>query len=459
MNTNKDNKKIILIELNELTPALMDKFMKSGRLPNFEKFRNESLVYQTEAAEGSSELEPWIQWVTVHTGLNYEDHKILRLNEGHTLESPRLWDIFSKAGKQSLVFGSMNGHVQPGFKGWFLPDPWCTEAKPSKELEDFFKFIQKNVLEYSNDQIPLTKKDYAVVLKFLGTHGLSINTISDITKQLIEDRSGNSMWKRAVLLDRILFDVFKWYWNKHQPSFSTFFANSTAHFQHSYWRNMEPELFENKPANNGNDEYADAIQFGYEKMDNLIARFIDLADDNTILAFSTALSQQPCLKYEGTGGAFFHRPRDLADFLKFAGISEFESIAPVMTHQFHVDFRNETEAVQAARILSSFKIDSQSLFEVNQTGTRVFTGCDVYHAIDLNLDITSDVQDIATPMKQFFYRMDISKSGMHHPIGMLWVRHPDRKHAIFAEKMPLSHVGQYLLDNFSLSLSKTEQAM
>jgi hypothetical protein len=448
---NQERKKIILIELNELTPELMERFMGSGRLTNFERFKSESLVYKTHAAEQPSELEPWIQWPTVHSGLDYDEHRLLNLDEGHLLQSPRLWDIFSRAGKRSLVFGSMNAAVKPDFDGWFLPDPWCTEAKPSIELVGLFAFIQRHVLDYSNDRVALTKKDYASVLMFLMKHGLSIETVLRIFGQLIQDRSGVNRWKRAVLLDKILFDVFRWYWVKHQPSFSTFFANSTAHFQHSYWRNMEPELFLNKPSDYENDQYAGAIQFGYEEMDRLISGFLDLADDDTTLVFLTALSQQPCLKYEESGGAFFHRPRDFERFLRFSGVESFKAIAPVMTHQFHVDFDSETKAALASKILSSFIFNSRRLLEVEQKGARVFVGCDIYHAIDLNLEFHSPLSGISAPMKEFFYRMETSKSGMHHPEGMLWVRNPDKKHKVFSEVMPLSDVFQYLIDNSSLA--------
>jgi hypothetical protein len=416
------SKKVILLEFNELTPSLMDKFIEAGRLPNFKKFRDQATRYETLAAEVAPDLEPWIQWVTVHTGLNYKEHQLFHLNEGHKLAAPRIWDIVSRGGMRSLVFGSMNVNIQSDFNGLVLPDPWCTEVKPSEELSLLFKFIQKNVLEYSNDRVPLTKRDYLSVMNFLLKHGLSINTITRILKQLLEDRGGRFKWKRAVLLDKIQFDVFRWYWLRDKPSLSTFFANSTAHFQHSYWRNMDPDTFEVKPTNPKPDEYENAIAYGYEQMDELIGQFMKLADAQTTLVFSTALSQQPCLKYEATGGAFFHRARDFKQFLQFAGIDGFTEIAPVMTHQFHVDFPNETLARNAADILSKYIVNGEQLFQVEQKANRVFSGCRIYRAIDLSTPISNKDNTESAPLSRFFYRMETNKSGMHHPLGMLWVR-------------------------------------
>jgi hypothetical protein len=101
MTSGNQNPKVILLEFNELTPSLMDKFIDANKLPNFRQFRSESILYETTAAETAPELEPWIQWVTVHTGLNYADHKVFHLNEGHNLKAPRLWDRVSEHGLKS----------------------------------------------------------------------------------------------------------------------------------------------------------------------------------------------------------------------------------------------------------------------------------------------------------------------------------------------------------------------
>ena len=91
---------MIVLELNELTPSLIQRFMSEGKLPNFSRLYRESEVYTTTAAEGPPNLDPWIQWVTVHTGLNFCDHGIQRLNEGHTLRTPRVWDLLAGAGRK-----------------------------------------------------------------------------------------------------------------------------------------------------------------------------------------------------------------------------------------------------------------------------------------------------------------------------------------------------------------------
>src|SRR5688500_16290979 len=95
----------ILLEFNELTPSLIDRFIAKGRLPNFARFRDESQLFLTDAEERAPYLEPWIQWVTVHSGLKYTDHGVFNLDEGHKLRAKRIWDVICDHGLKVLVCG------------------------------------------------------------------------------------------------------------------------------------------------------------------------------------------------------------------------------------------------------------------------------------------------------------------------------------------------------------------
>jgi len=76
---------MIVLEFNELSPALMETFIDQGYLPNFKRLRDESSVFTTDAEEVAPNLDPWIQWVTVHSGLSYDEHGIFHLGDGDKL--------------------------------------------------------------------------------------------------------------------------------------------------------------------------------------------------------------------------------------------------------------------------------------------------------------------------------------------------------------------------------------
>ncbi|TMK26141.1 MAG: hypothetical protein E6G62_03120, partial [Actinobacteria bacterium] len=73
------DRRLVLIEFNELSPALIDELMRAGKLPTFARFFAQSQVFTTDAGEKPPNLEPWIQWPTVHSGLPFSDHGIFSL--------------------------------------------------------------------------------------------------------------------------------------------------------------------------------------------------------------------------------------------------------------------------------------------------------------------------------------------------------------------------------------------
>src|ERR1700730_4845564 len=201
--------RLILLEFNELCPDLMDTFIHQGNLPNFQRLRSESDVYISDAEERAPELEPWIQWVTVHSGLPFSEHRVFHLGEGPSLRTKCVWDILSDAGYKVAICGSMNVRYDLPINGYVLPDPWTTGIQPYPDsLLPYAKFVQTNVQEHTNERVPLSRSDYLKFLAFMQTHGLSLSTVMFIVRQLMSENGGKNRWKRAYILDRLQFDLF-----------------------------------------------------------------------------------------------------------------------------------------------------------------------------------------------------------------------------------------------------------
>jgi hypothetical protein len=136
------NTLVMLLEFNELTPSLMDRFVAEGNLPNFKCLHGESRVFVTDAEEEQQDLEPWIQWVTVHTGLSASQHGIHNLDESYKLSQPSLWDLLDAAGYHVWICGSMNIKYRAPIHGWILPDAWSSNVDPYPDhLQHYFRFI------------------------------------------------------------------------------------------------------------------------------------------------------------------------------------------------------------------------------------------------------------------------------------------------------------------------------
>ena len=127
--------------------------------------------------------------------------------------------------------------------------------------------------EHARPENGFGQRDNAGFAAFMATHGLQLSTASAIARRDIFSEvtsSGNSKWRRVALLDKLQFDVFRYYYRRLQPDFCSFFVNSTAHLQHAYWRHLEPETFTVQPSATEVDKYRDAILFGYQQMDRLL---------------------------------------------------------------------------------------------------------------------------------------------------------------------------------------------
>jgi hypothetical protein len=443
---------MIVLEFNELSPALMSTFIEQGHLPHFKRLRDSSQVLTTDAEEVAPTLDPWIQWVTAHSGLSFDEHGIHHLGDGHKLPVKSLWDLISDQGKTVWVCGSMNLKFDLPLRGAVVPDPWSVGAKPYPvDLSPYFRFVQHHVQEYTNDSAQLSIGDYWSFMTFMAAHGLSSHTVTSILKQLMyEKTTGKGRWKRATILDKLQRDVFLHYFRKLRPAFSTFFLNSTAHFQHTHWRNMDPEPFKAKPTDGDQAEYQHAVRYGYVEMDGLVGDIMDAAPADAIIVLATALSQQPCLDYEDIGGRTCYRPRVGEKLLEFLGIADCLDIQPVMSEQFHLRFDSESAAKDAADRLGALHVDGEEAMLVEVRGTNVFTGCKIYTQLHHEAMLIGGPKDAAIPFFRLFYHVEIVKSGMHHPDGILWMRIPGLAPRVYAERVSLRDFAPTILALFGL---------
>jgi hypothetical protein len=415
---------VLMLELNELAPPLMDRFIDEGVLPNFARFRRESTVAITDPEEPQSGLNPWIQWVTVHTGTSRETHGIEKLGEASELRLPTIGSTVGEAGGKVWLCGSMNLPAAAAGGGLYLPDPWNPDERSSPaDLEAFATFVRANVQEHSNASATLSPASVARFGWHQLRHGLDPATVRQTLGQLVSERRGRrGRWARASVLDRLQWDVFAWYWRRENPTFATFFSNSTAHYQHVYWRNFEPDAFDVKPDDHDQQLYGEAVRYGYRQMDGLVGEAMELADERgSTLVLCTALSQQPYVQADAAGGKFFYRPHAFAEVVGALRLEGVRQIAPVMSEQFHVYFADDAAAVAAAGLLGGCTVDGQPAFTTRVAGTDVFTGCSIHQELPPDAELRTPDGRVLR-FADLFYRSDTTKSGYHHPDGMWWVR-------------------------------------
>ena len=96
---------MILLALNELNIEYIEKYISKGHLPGFKKILKNGYI-KTRSEKEHKLLEPWIQWTTVHTGKNFNEHKVFRL--GDIVNRKDLTQIFEELEKKGFSVGAIS---------------------------------------------------------------------------------------------------------------------------------------------------------------------------------------------------------------------------------------------------------------------------------------------------------------------------------------------------------------
>lgn len=438
---------VIVLELNELCPPILDRMMDAGELPNFQALHARSDVHVTWTDD--PDLEPWVQWVTLHTGCKQDVHGAKELDEGYKIKKPRVWDVLDGMGYSTLVFGSMNSAATSD--GVFLvPDPWSVRvAATDPSYKAFHEFISFNVTEHTNKRAKPSRKLALDFARFMVSRGLSISTTMSAIRQLASEKtSGRDMkWRRSMILDLLLWDVFENEYKRRRPDFATFFANSTAFLQHRYWRHMEPEAYQVKPSEAEMAAYGDAVESSYRHMDEIVGRAMKLVGPQGRIVFATALSQEANLRYEHIGGKFVYRPVDFEDLAEFAGAPTNVTFEPVMTHQAWASCANEDDAIAFEAAMNGLQSNGKTVMGWRRDGARVFFWCDLISKVDSDMTLTSQT-GVTKEFSELFDLVGQVNNSQHNRSGCFWIQRDDAKSVVHEQRLPLEQVFGKLLDMF-----------
>ena len=357
----KDN--LILVELNEINFDVVDSYIKKGvSLPALEYIINSGMLI-TQAELEYENLEPWIQWPSVHTGKEYKDHKVFRLGDFVNSKEEQFFEKIERAGFKVGAISPMNASNRLKNPSYFIPDPW-TQTKSDGTF--FSKIISEAISQSVNDN-----SQNKLTLKTILSLALSFFVLIDPRNYFFMIKYAfsalNKPWRKALFLDIFLFEIHKSLWKKENPQFSTIFLNAGAHIQHHYFFNS-PYVSSKKLKNPRwyISEKEDPILEMLIVYDKLIKDLLDHFDSELIIA--TGLSQKP---YSET--KFYYRLKNHESFLRKLGI-KFTSVKPRMTRDFLISFSTEDEALLAKEKLESLsdEFNIKIFGEIDNRGKDIF---------------------------------------------------------------------------------------
>ena len=400
--------KIILLGLNELNFDYIKFYINQGFLPNFKKIFEIQPPIETVSEKDYKLLEPWVQWVTIHSGKSYKEHNIFRL--GDIVNNPELSQIFEELEAEGLSVGAVspfNAENRLKKPAYFVPDPW-TKTNPSGNW--IVKALYQAVHQSVNDNAK-SKLNFKSMISL----GLGLLLYVPLIRWFHYIKIIFKLKKpgaKAIILDSLLADVHLTLWKKYKPDFSNLFLNSGAHIQHHYLFNSKAYVGDIKNPEWYCPKDYDPLIYILSEYDKQIGKL--LKQKNVKIIIATGLHQQP---HEHL--TFYWRLKEHVKFVDMIGIKNFTEILPRMSRDFLVKFNNENDAVNAEKLLNSFYAsnDNVKIFEVDNRGTSLFVELVYPNDIEDNGSIYSKESNLKLEKFKSYLAFVAIKNGEHNGIG------------------------------------------
>jgi hypothetical protein len=425
-------RKVILAEFNEITWRIVDPWCRQGKLPVFEEFLREGVRGSPKALEEPPYLDPWISWTTLYTGRPQEEHGVRILEQPpETVQGPRVWELAADAGKSVGVFGSiMSWPPRPRVRGFWVPGTFSPGPETSPpELQP----IQELNLGATRAHTPLAGKAKRAGLVGrawqLRKLGLSVGTMFRVFSYLVRTRFWpHRKWEKVSLQPLINLDFFDRLYRQHRPDLATFHTNHVAHYQHRFWRSMDPTPFLSPPPPKEVRQFGPAIAHGYRVAEQVLRRLWKLADDNTVVIVASGLGQQPYVVEEFKEGRQVVRIRDIGQLIELCGLTGACTPLSMMAPQWNLQVPDPAKRVRAEQVLAGawYRDPQTHLFAFETVGDTICVNVAQKSMRPLDLEaacVFPQLGDRRFTLGQLCAVQDATpKEGYHDPVGLALFR-------------------------------------
>jgi hypothetical protein len=396
---------VLFLELNEINFDFVRKYCEAGQLPNLAELLKRHPLHRTVSESNYEELEPWIQWVTAHTGKTFREHGVFRLGDIVKTDIDQIWEQLERRGVRVGAVSPMNANNRLKSPAFFIPDPWTrTQVSAGPVARGLYDAICVAVNENASGRFGFSvawrlvrgmlkyarPRHYGKYLKYvLGSVG--------------------APWRRALVLDLLLGDLFVSEVRRTSPQFATLFLNAGAHIQHHY-------MFCSSAYRGDRRNPGWYIKPGYDPVREVLELYDDLIGTvrrhfpEARVMLATGLHQDP---HEKT--TYYWRLRNHDEFLRKIGV-EFASVEGRMSRDFLVRCSTADQARGVQRKLEAARAhDGAALFEVDNRGEDLFVMLVYADPIGEGFGYTVDGRaftDLATDV--VFVAI---KNGKHNGIG------------------------------------------
>ena len=398
---------MLLIELNEFNLELLQQAARDLRLPTIAKILALSSAETTADDDyDSNRLEPWVQWVSVHTGLPARAHGLRHLGEAPGLGASQIWERLSEAGFTSGVWCPMNASRGSAERClFFLPDPWTFSERAYPErlnaALDLPRYVAKNYLNLRPTEILNRLKKFAgAIAAPRVAKGLAAE-LPALARDLIRFRGESFVF--ICFLDYAASLLFAEELDGLPVDFALIFLNSIAHLQHHHW-------------SDGKLRNAPQMRAGLAWIEKALAVAVSRAGKGRDLVVMNAFSQNPTFDEPAW---YLYRQRDQAAFLKLCGLN-FARVESHMTHDAHVFFDSPEDFRAAVEALNDATVQGERLFLIETYSDRADL---LFYRIDFTKDAQNStyvkINGREIPFFKAFKRV-VKRSGKHVRRGSIF---------------------------------------
>lgn len=393
--------RLFLFELNEFNRDLLKKIAEKNSFKHILEVLSwpEHKTYTDDSDENDT-LDPWVQWVSIHTGVPFERHRVKRLGNVPNLKFPTIWETLGREGISSGIWGVLNAERRTEKCDFFVPDPW-TYTEPghpnlAKDLVVFPRYLAKNRVGFN------VFKTIFLLLKFIFIFFRYPTVLIELTLEFPRILSQFLMHPKPYALfspaEYALNLIFFKLQNKYRPQFSILFLNGLAHLQHYHWKDEK------------------AMSYGIRYIEKTLAHVLKNKNSEDAILFTNGFSQ---ISSENDLPWFAYRPRVHKDFLAYLQIHP-KAIEELMSYDAQLEFETEKDREIAIQTLEDLKINGKRLLFVEENpdnSKKLFYRVQYTDPVGSNDVVNS--KNMKFEFNKFFVSLG-SRTGRHSAAGSLY---------------------------------------
>ena len=301
---------ILIIGVSGATWNVLASLREKGRVPNIARLleRGCGAALSSVKVAGDKHYRPQVAWASLATGCRPDRHGITRFyHEAAELREPPLWDIYSKQGLASGIYGWPSTWPPPSIRGFVIPSHLARDDQTWPPNLRGIKALDRAQQSLDRDGGVMRRlAGAASAVQTLMRYGVRIQTLAKLSKNapaaVFSDVEQRRLLLRRAKLE-VSADVFLNLCKKHRPRLSAFVTFYVDFVSHRYWR------FRSLPPGGEVDlrdpRFTDSVDQSYVDFDAIVGRIVHAASKDSLITIVSEHGMDPESNSAEVGSWFY----------------------------------------------------------------------------------------------------------------------------------------------------------